>query len=75
MENLKKCLMATTIGLTTIAFAGQASAQNTAQRDAAIEACIAQAQKQFPDSAPGGAAGANRAAAYKSCMASKGQNP
>ena len=75
MKNLKKYLIATTIGLTAIAFASQASAQNTAQRDAAISECIAKAQKEYPDSAPGGDVMANRTAVYKACMASKSQNP
>ena len=75
MNDVKKYFIAATLGLTAIAFASQASAQNTAQRDAAIAECIAKAQKEYPDSAPGGDAGANRTAVYKSCMASKGQNP
>ena len=75
MKDVKTYFIATTLGLTAIAFASQASAQNTAQRDAAIAECIAKAQKEYPDSAPGGDVGANRTAVYKSCMTSKGMNP
>jgi hypothetical protein len=75
MKGVKKYFIATTLGLTAIAFASQASAQNTAQRDAAIAECIAKSQKEYPDTSPGGDVGTNRAAVYKSCMASKGLNP
>ena len=75
MKDVKKYFIATTVGLTAIAFASQASAQNTPQRDAAIAECVAKAQKEYPDTAPGGDVGTNRAAVYKACMTSKGQNP
>ena len=75
MKDVKKYFIATTLGLTAIAFAAQAVAQNTAQRDAAITECIAKAQKEYPDSSASGDVGTNRTAVYKSCMASKGLNP
>lgn len=60
-------------GLCVAAFATQASAQNTAQRDAAIEKCIAQAHQQWP----GGDQEAHRqrVATYKACMVAAGQAP
>jgi len=75
MKDVKRYFIATTLGLTAIAFASQASAQNTAQRDAAITECIAKAQKEYPDGSASGDVGANRTAVYKTCMASKGLNP
>jgi hypothetical protein len=75
MKDMKKYFIATTLGLTAIAFASQASAQNTPQRDAAISECIAKAQKEYPDSQPGGDVGRNRTEVYKSCMTAKGLNP
>ena len=59
--------------LCVAAFATQASAQATAQRDAAIEKCIAQAHQQWQ----GGDQEAHRqrVAVYKACMTAAGLAP
>ena len=75
MKKLDNYLVAAAVGLTAVAFAAQALAQAQSARDAAIAACVTQAQKEYPDSGPGGDNMANRTASYKACMASKGQNP
>lgn len=77
VKKLNNYFIAATVGLTAVAFAGQALAQGQAQsaRDAAIAVCVSQAQKEYPDSGPGGDNMANRTASYKACMTSKGQNP
>jgi hypothetical protein len=61
------------VALSVAAFASQASAQLTPQREAAIERCIAQAHQQWP----GGDQEAHRqrVASYKACMTAAGQNP
>ncbi|MBX9827469.1 MAG: hypothetical protein K2Y27_21055 [Xanthobacteraceae bacterium] len=53
--------------------AAQATSQATAQRDAAIERCIAQAHQQFPGNDQ--VTQSNRVAAYKACMTAAGQAP
>jgi hypothetical protein len=54
--------------------AAPASAQRSGARDAAMQRCIDQAQRRFPDRTAGGA-GRNRVFAYKACMSKAGFAP
>ena len=48
MINANKQIVALALGLSVALVASQASAQNMTKRDAAIAACIQQAQTQYP---------------------------
>ena len=68
-----KLMLVLLAGLSVAAFASQASAQGSPQRDAAIEKCITQAHQQWPGNDQ--EAHRQRTAAYKACMTAAGQNP
>ena len=73
MRAINTTIAATIAVLCVVAFASHAAAQATAQRDAAIEKCIAQAHQQFPGNDQ--VSQSNRVAAYRACMAAAGQAP
>lgn len=76
MITANRLSVAALVGLSAVAFALQASAQNMSKRDAAISACVAQAQAQYPSTGGGDDGQArNRTFAYKACMTSKGMRP
>jgi hypothetical protein len=75
MITANRLFTAALVGLSVAAFASQASAQNMSKRDAAIMACIAQAQAQYPNTGGDDGQGRNRTFAYKACMTSKGMRP
>ena len=68
-----KTFLALLVGLSVTVFAAQAFAQDTAQRDAAIAKCVAEAHKQFPGESQD--TQSDRTAAYKACMTKAGQRP
>ena len=55
--------------------ASQASAQDSAARDAAIHKCILEAQARFPDPGQDESAARSRVEVYRSCMRAAGHNP
>jgi hypothetical protein len=73
MPTRSTILIALAIGLSTVAFASQASAQDAA-RDAAIHKCVNQAQKEWPNGGEDTTM-RNRTAAYLACMSAAGQRP
>ena len=68
-----KLTLALLAGFSVAAFASQALAQSSPQRDAAIEKCIAQAHQLWPGG--GDQAHSQRVAAYKACMTAAGLAP
>jgi len=70
MRAINTTVAAIFVALSAAAFASQALAQDSAERDAAIAKCAKQAQTQFPND--GGTQEAQRTAAYKACMAAGG---
>ena len=70
---MSKLLALLLTALSVTAFASQALAQDSAQRDAAIGKCIAEAHKQFPGQSMD--TQSDRTAAYKACMTREGQRP
>jgi hypothetical protein len=72
MRNANNLFHALALGLFAAAFASQATAQQSAARDAAIHRCINQAHREFPG---GESQDMQRSDAYKACMASLGFQP
>ena len=68
-----RTFLALLVGLSVTAFASQALAQDSPQRDAAIGKCVAEAHKQFPGDSM--STQSDRIAAYKACMTGEGQRP
>jgi hypothetical protein len=75
MITANRLFAAALVGLSVAAFAPQTSAQNISKRDAAIMACIAQVQAQYPNTGGADSQATNRTFAYKACMTSKGMRP
>jgi hypothetical protein len=72
MSNANRLFFALALGVSAAAFASQATAQQSAARDAAIHKCINQAHREFPG---GETQDMQRSDAYKACMASAGFQP
>ncbi len=68
---MNKCLLVLPVALSVAAFASQASAQDSAARDAAIGKCVRQAHLQYPNETDTD----GRAAVYKACMVAAGFQP
>jgi hypothetical protein len=73
MNYANKLSFALLIGLSVAAFTLIASAQDSAARDAAMQKCINQAHRAFPEG--GTSQDMQRSDAYKACMASAGFKP
>lgn len=71
MKYINKYLLALSVVVSVAAFASQASAQNTAGRDAAIGRCIRVAHLQYPNEEQQ----IQRADVYKACMVAAGYQP
>ena len=68
-----KLIILLLVGISVAVFAGEASAQDNPQRDAAISRCVRQAQLQYPNDTADH--NNNRTSAYKACMTTAGFVP
>jgi hypothetical protein len=71
MTYMNKYLLALPVALSVAACASQASAQDSAARDAAIGRCVRQAHLQYPNDEQQ----IQRADVYKACMVAAGFQP
>jgi hypothetical protein len=71
MNYINKYVLALSVVLTVTSFVPQASAQDTAGRDAAIGRCIRVAHLQYPNEEQQ----IQRADVYKACMVAAGYQP
>jgi len=71
MRYITKSLLSLPVAASCAVFALQASAQDSAARDAAIKKCLREAHQQFPNDIETD----SRAAVYKTCMVAAGFTP